>query len=184
MFGRSDLALVIAVVSMSACGGSSTSGDVDPIEAQPPEVVTGRFDVPQSGTARYSGFMNLNLPNGAIRETATGNLSLSVDFSASSDQVTGQARGFSIPSSGSLTGTIFVTAGNLEAEQGNTPPGFEAEISGALRGGSLINSLITGDMVAEFDTTDLSSASGVVFGDVTTTQGIDIFDGSFSVAKQ
>jgi len=48
----------------------------------------------------------------------------------------------------------------------------------------LINSLITGDMVAEFDTTDLSSASGVVFGDVTTSQGIDIFDGSFSVAKQ
>jgi len=48
----------------------------------------------------------------------------------------------------------------------------------------LINSLITGDMVTEFEKTDLSSAIDVVFGDVTTTQGIDIFDGSFSVAKQ
>ena len=176
----------VLLVAFSACGGGGGggTGGTAAIASPPPPTITGRFQVPNNGVANYSGFMNLNLPSGTGREVATGSLSLAIDFGAPSDQVSGTATGFSVLSSGTLTGQLFITDGDIRAEQGNDPPGFEAEISGTLKGGTLVNTLITGDVVADFDTTDVSAASGTVFGDVTTSQGIDIFDGSFSVGKQ
>ena len=184
MFLRVFLFIGVLSCHLSGCGSSSDMVDPDPTSPSPPSTITGRFEIPQTGTARYSGLMNLNLPNGIARDTAVGTMALSIDFAATADQVTGQVTGFSAPSFGSLNGTLFITDGALVAEQGAEPPGFEAGISGALQGGSLINSLVTGDLVAEFEGTDTSTASGIVFGDVTTSLGIDIFDGSFSITKQ
>lgn len=170
---------------LAACGGGGNSGGIAPtVSAPPPPAITGRFQVPGNGVANYTGFMNLNLPVGQAREVATGRMSLAIDFAAASEQITGTVTDFSLPSSGALTGQLFIDESELRAEQGSAPPGFEAEISGALRGGSLINTLITGDLEADFDATDVSAASGQVFGDVTTSQGIDIFDGTFSIAEQ
>jgi len=170
--------------ALAACGGGSSSGAVAPLSAPPPPAITGRFNVPSTGVSNYTGFMNLNLPVGQNREVATGRLELAINFGAGTEQITGTATDFSLPSGGALTGQLFIDESALQPEQGSEPPGFEAEISGALRGGSLINTLITGDLEADFDTTDVSTASGQVFGDVTTSQGVDVFDGSFSIAVQ
>lgn len=185
MWNPKHIVPFVIVMAVTGCGGGSVgSGGVAPVTSPPPPTITGRFVVPNTGVASYVGFMNLNLPTGAGQEVATGSLNVLIDFGAASDQVSGTATGFSIASSGALTGQLYITEGQLRAEQGNDPPGFEADISGSLKGGSLVNTLLTGAVVANFDTTDVSAASGIVFGDVTTSQGIDVFDGSFSLGKQ
>ena len=83
----------------------------------------------------------------------------------------------------SLTGRIFVTAGEIIAETGNDPAGFEADLSGSLKGGALLNTLLTGAFDADFETTDGLVISGTAFGDVTTTSGIDLFDGMISAVR-
>ena len=163
--------LPIFCLLLANCGGTSTDNAVAPITNPPPAPITGRFDVPSTGVAGYIGNMTVNLPHLSTREEAIGTLSLSIDFGAVSEQVSGVADGFSTANLGALSGRIFVTGGTLRAEQGNDPPGFEADLSGVLRGGALISSLVTGELVADFDTTDLSTASGTLFGDVTTSNG-------------
>ena len=179
----SSLGKLCAFLALAGCsGGSSGGGNLDDPGGTQTPPITGRQDLPQSGVANYLGFMTLNLPVNGSRGEAVGDLSLAVDFGAAQGQVTGTADGFVLLGD-SLTGRIFVTAGQIIAETSTDPAGFEADLSGSLKGGALPNTLLTGTIDADFETTDGSVISGTAFGDLTTTSGIDVFDGTFSAVR-
>jgi hypothetical protein len=173
--------------AVSCSGNGSSSGALDDL-GDDGDVLTDPGILPITGRATYSGFLSLNLPSGlevgAARGTYSGDLSLTVDFASDLGAMTGQADGFSGPSGDSVLGRVYVTNGILERSTNTTIDyTFEAGISGTLSGDGLRNSVISGSVSGDFKGQNASSISGVAYGNVTTYLGVDVFDGTFSGAK-
>lgn len=180
---------VVAVcASLAACsgsgggGGDGGTGSSDQLGANDGDT-TGGIDAPISGTARYDGFMTLNLPTSEGRAPFTGSLGLDVDFDASAAQVTGEANNFLSPDDDMLSGRLMVTDGEIDSSAERPADyTFEAGISGTLRGPQFRNMVITGTLIGDFNGDTAEVLSGSSFGDVIGPTGADIFNGSFSAA--
>ncbi len=184
LFRMMVLGLLVLAVGCSGNGsGSGALGDMGD-----DDVITDPGSLPINGRATYSGFLSLNLPNGAepgaARGTYLGDLSLTVDFASNLGAMTGHADGFSGPTGDSVLGRIYLTDGILERSTDTTIDyTFGAGISGTLSGDGLRNSVIAGNVSGDFKGQDASIVSGVAYGNVTTYLGVDVFDGSFSGAQ-
>ena len=173
---------VVTVSSLLiACGGAGTATDGSSLpDTGTNTPITGRQVIPSAGIATYAGFMSLNLPVDAGRTTVVGDLSLSVDFGANGNQLSGLAQQFTLDGN-TLAGRVFVTDGQIVLVAHGSE--VEANISGALTGTGMSNTLVTGEVLGVFSGENGRVISGTAFGDVTTASGIDVFDGTISVAR-
>lgn len=138
--------------------------------------------LPTAGRADYTGTMTARLPVPGIGTRAyIGDLALSVDFGADDDALTGRANRFAHASGDQLTGGLSLASGALfrstDPDENYT---FDGDVTGTLThatGGAM---RIDAQMSGDFRGTDQAAVQGVIFGDVTTRDGLDIFDGSFA----
>lgn len=178
-----------ALLLVAACGGTagngtaSNTGGIDPTDPG----INSPIGLPVTGQARYAGFMTLNLPAGgditAAEAPHVGALSMDVNFSASSDQVSGVADAFRTPADVALSGRLFITDGQLTPLQSGSEAGVEGQISGTLAGPGFQNTVISGTVTAGLSGTKLGAMTGTTSGGVTTGTGIGSFDGSFTAAR-
>ena len=187
-----QITLAVLILTLSACGGSGGSeipSRADRAALLADDVLSDGISdpgrLPDSGSARYDGFMTLRLPTQAdgSRRRYTGDLTLNVDFAAPRDQITGRAGGFATRGGDALDGGLRLRGGDLYRD---TDPDenytFTGNLDGTLRRGRA-DYAIDARIEGEFRGRGQTGVNGLVFGDVTGPQGQDIFDGDFVAAR-
>lgn len=177
------IVLFLGACFLGACSGSGGSGSGNELGSEGAQP-TDPGELPISGTARYDGFLTLGLPTPTGRQTFSGDLALTVDFDAAAAQVTGVADSFSTDDDDDVRGRIMITDGMIDRKaQTVSDYTFEAGLSGTLSGDAFRNLVISGTMLGDFNGEDADAVTGRVFGDLVGATGEDIFNGSFSAAK-
>lgn len=145
--------------------------------------VTPVAQLPDGGQAHYTGAAALNIPVGGAAAIYVAELTVSIGFGPDAVPMTGTMSAFQSATGGRLTGTMAVSDGrfNLAADPDRDYQ-FTAVMGGTLADGATVHAL-DGHLMGDFRGRDGAAIAGVLFGDVTTGDVIDIFDGSF-VATQ
>ncbi|MCO4848279.1 MAG: hypothetical protein KC448_09950 [Yoonia sp.] len=134
--------------------------------------------LPVSGRGIYKGFATLDLPIGGTTQSYTGDLDLTVEFGGSKDQVSGALQGFD-----DLAGVLNIENGNLDrGTDTDEDYTFGADVGGTLTGRDgdyVIDASLLGDMRGR----NQDGVTGVVFGDITGPEGVDIFDGTVAATR-
>lgn len=184
--------LILSLTFLAGCGGGGGAGS--PAGLTPGDIDNGLNGLPVSdptllpvsGRAEYNGYMRARLPTGpdGARVEHLGDLRLDVNFAAAFDQIRGEASGFEARDAVPLDGTLAITKGNIYRD---TDPSaaysFDGDVDGTLRQGTTpyrIDASIEG----EFLGTGQTAVSGLLFGDVTGPEGLDVFDGSFAGTRR
>ncbi len=129
--------------------------------------------LPVTGRAVYAGFGTLDLAIGGTMQSYIGDLDLTVEFSGTGDPISGTLHSFD-----GLSGALSIANGNLDrGADTDVDYTFGADIDGTLTnsdGDYVIDASLSGD----FRGRDQDGITGVVFGDITGSNGVDIFDGT------
>ncbi len=189
---RKWFGLVLIVLTGCSAGGGA-SGGADLTRAQQAELLEETLKeenvsepslLPDSGSVDYVGFMTARLPTGSggARKDYLGDLTMSVDFDANQDQVTGRANGFAAGND-VLKGALRIRGGDLFRDtviaENYT---FTGLVDGTLRQGD-IPYIIDAEIEGEFRGRNQIGVSGLLFGDVVGPDGQDIFDGDFYAGR-
>ncbi len=182
----------LLAVTLAGCSGGG-GGDAPPpddritiddiIDSAP---VSDPRLLPVAGRASYLGYMRTRLPTGpeGARVDYLGDLTLDVNFAAARDQIAGSATGFDNGASDRLDGILTITGGDI---YNDTDPSaaytFDGDVDGVLTGGSGAHT-IDARIEGEFRGVDKIAVNGLVFGDVTGPDGIDVFDGTFAAERR
>lgn len=168
---------------LAACGSGSSSGsngvsapDFDAFQADIlGRGVTFAAQMPTTGSADYSGLVQLNLPvGGAAPQTYLGTIDVTVIFDATAP-VTGELQGFT-----GLSGTLTVSDGVITPDADpDAEFQFFADVAGTLSTSGAAHDL-DGSLAGDFYGPGAGAIAGVVFGDITTGGDVDIFDGAFA----
>ncbi|MBD3805268.1 MAG: hypothetical protein IE919_18820 [Thioclava sp.] len=204
------IALAAAAATLSACGGGGTSVNTAPtyldlvtraeaasagiIDLQSGTITgTERTDLPDSGTATYSGYVGGDVQGGRL----IGELSLTASLaSGDSGTVTGSATNFQHENNGAYTGTLQMTNGAIHPGGTTSDPDtFTGDLTGDLvNGGTTYDTNLgldgsffggdDGDPTVPTDPTLPTAVAGIVDGALTETGvGTDFLTGAF-VATQ
>ena len=190
----SHIRSLTAVLLLAACS-SGGGGDPAPTRGERAEELQDRLEndfvsepaqLPKRGTADYRGFMTARLPLGpdGARRAYIADLSLSVDFAAPKDQVSGRAQNFEAGDD-RLGGRLAIRGGDLIR---STDPDdnytFEARANGTLSKGATdyaVDAAISGEFRGRGET----GVSGVLYGDITGPDDWqDVFDGTVHAERQ
>ena len=129
--------------------------------------------LPLTGRAVYAGFATLDLAIGGTMQSYIGDLDLTVEFSGTGDPISGTLHSFD-----GLSGALSTANGNLD-RGANTDVDytFGADVDGMLtnNGGEYV---IDASLSGGFRGRNQDGVTGVVFGDITGPNGVDIFDGT------
>lgn len=180
--------LISVLMTLAACGGggeptgaSRTAAfdryfsDIDAMD------VTPASQLPTTGDATYGGDIQLQLPIGADAAVVpyVGVLEMRVHFDPAVQEITGHADGF-VSGGDILAGHLLLSDGRIDRDADPvTDYQFAAKLSGPLsRAGHSYD--IVADIAGDFRGRRADAVSGVVFGTVSDTAGLDIFDGTFA----
>lgn len=134
--------------------------------------------LPVAGQATYAGFGTLDLAIGGTTQSYIGDLDLTVEFSSASDQISGTLQHFD-----GLTGVLDITNGSLDrGTDTDEDYTFGADVDGTLTN-SDSNYVIDASLAGDIRGRDQGGVTGVVFGDITGPNGVDIFDGTIAGAR-
>lgn len=181
---------LIALVSVLgvAAGCSSSGGNIDVTsradqaadlaDALIAENISDPTLLPVTGQAIYAGFGTLDLAIGGTTQSYIGDLDLTVGFSSTSDQILGTLQHFD-----GLTGVLDITNESLDrGTDTDEDYTFGADVDGTLTnsdGNYVIDASLAGDFLGR----DQDGVTGIVFGDITGPNGVDIFDGTIAGVK-
>jgi len=127
---------LITLLCLAACGGGGGSGTTaaQDLIADLPTTITPEPDPAPTGNASYRGPMSLVFtPQTAQQVTFNGTLSMTVDFDATTDAITGDAGDFTTPAGGQAEGQLFLSGGALD-DRGAALL-MTSQVSGSLRSG-------------------------------------------------
>lgn len=175
-----------ALMLIVGCGGKGSGADqasradqaVDLADAVQGENKSDPARLPVTGRAIYAGFGTLDLAIRGTTQSYIGDLNLSVEFSDTAEPISGTLHHFD-----GLTGALDISNGNLD-RGANTDVDytFGADVDGMLThngGDYVIDASLSGD----FRGRNQGGVTGVVFGDITGPNGVDIFDGTVTGAR-
>ncbi len=177
------------VVTLAACGGSSTGGGTNPSAsfadiaagglALADEIATIPYTdpttLPAQGSASYDGFIGVDVGNAA---TVAGDLTLNANFG--SDQVSGSASNFFDEAENAYGGTLDITQGTVDrGADTRFDFTFTADLTGDLTDtdGAVIE--VDADIEGDFTGTDYQYVEGFVSGTATVDGEPAFFDGEF-----
>ena len=129
--------VIIICLALSACasGGGSPLPEItmdDAFASVTNPGVTPLSVLPDSGSHRYQGLMQLDLPVGTRPRTAyTGDFVMTVAISTSAVSVTGDARGFAAQDGTHLGGALSFVGGALDR---TADPDLDYQLSAELEG--------------------------------------------------
>jgi hypothetical protein len=145
--------------------------------------------LPTMGTADYNGFMFVDLPvtpdDPTLQTAYVGQMTMVIAFDERAEPVSGSARGFTDRLNVTLDGELDLGAGAIF--RGNDPDSnytLQGAVTGRLNHPDVGAMLIDGSMAGEFRGLGQEGLQGVIFGDVASTLGEEIFDGSFAAERQ
>ncbi|SEM82285.1 hypothetical protein SAMN04488003_10549 [Loktanella fryxellensis] len=184
---RMNAAVVLALCGwLTGCGaGGGSGGDAGPVVVPADLDVTDPRTLPTTGRATYDGYMRAELPTGddGSRENYLADLRMEVNFATGFDQIRGQATGFEAGGARRLGGALTISGGDVYRDTDTSAAyTFDGALNGTLTDGSddyLIDAEIEGDFLGA----DQTAVGGLVFGDITGPEGIDIFDGTFAADR-
>lgn len=189
------LSMLLCLVLLQACSGSGGAGLVD--ERTPEEVerdleeqpISPPGELPTSGAAEYDGFMFADLPvtptDPGLTTSYVGTLAMTVSFDGSGPPLSGRAVNFTDRLNVTLGGALDVDGGAIF--RGNDPDSnytLEGDVAGTLRHPDVGNLAVDATLSGEFRGINQLGVQGVLFGDVRSAAGIEIFDGSFAAERQ
>ncbi|MAQ36790.1 hypothetical protein BMI91_14770 [Thioclava sediminum] len=188
------IALAAAAATLSACGGSGTTVNTAPtyaelvaradtaaagvVDLSTGDVTGGRDDVPNSGTASYTGYVKGDLDSGG---TLIGELSLDANFSGGT--VTGSATNFQHSTKDAYTGSLTLSGGTItDSGVVGTADTFGGSLDGTLSNGGTdytTSILLDGEFVGGSGATLPDNIAG--YADGTLDDGVtnDAFTGAF-----
>jgi hypothetical protein len=171
---------VFAFLILAACGGSSGTAVIDPID-ELPKTIDPEPDPTPTGTASYRGPTTLAfVPALSEAVDLNGTLSLNVDFDSAAEAVTGSASGFETGAGGAVEGRLFLSGGALDDR--DVALLFDSQISGSLRSGT-DSYLIFGQMAGEFVESGQSAVTGRITGTARQSGADATLSGTFQAGR-
>ena len=169
------LMLIVSCRGMGSGTDQASRADqaADLVDALLGENISDPALLPLTGRAVYAGFATLELAIAGTIQSYIGDLDLTVEFSGTGDPISGALHSFD-----GLSGALSIANGNLD-RGANTDVDytFGADVDGMLTnngGDYVIDASLSGD----FRGRNQDGVTGVVFGDITGPNGVDIFDGT------
>lgn len=142
--------------------------------------VTPAAQLPVSGQAGYAGAAMLRIPVDGAFVPYVADLAVSIGFGPDTTPVTGTLDAFQSADNGGLTGALAISGGRFNATADpDRDYQFTAYVGGTLADGTTTHAF-DGELMGDFRGRDGAAVAGVVFGDITTGEEIDIFDGVFA----
>ncbi len=187
----------LVLVILTACGSSSglsqatdTADTADALKDRLEDApVSPPAQLPTLGSADYRGFMFVDLPvtpsDPTLQTAYVGEMTMSVAFDGRAEPVRGRATGFTDRLNVTLGGSLDIGKGTIF--RGNDPDSnytLEGAVAGRLNHPGVGAMDVDGSMAGEFRGLNQEGVQGVVFGDVASSLGEEIFDGSFAAERQ
>ncbi|MCA1774748.1 MAG: hypothetical protein LC676_03830 [Loktanella sp.] len=187
----------LLAVTLTACGSSSglsqatdNAAAADALKDRLDETpVSPPAQLPTLGTAEYSGFMFIDLPvtpdNPSLQTAYVGQMRMVVAFDERAEPLSGTAAGFTDRLNVALGGQLDLGGGTVF--RGNDPDSnytLEGAVAGRLNHPDVGAMVVDGSIAGEFRGLNQEGVQGVVFGDVTSSLGEELFDGSFAAERQ
>ena len=161
------LMLIVSCRGMGSGTDQASRADqaADLVDALLGENISDPALLPLTGRAVYAGFATLELAIAGTIQSYIGDLDLTVEFSGTGDPISGALHSFD-----GLSGALSIANGNLDR-------GADTDVDGMLtnNGGEYV---IDASLSGDFRGRNQDGVTGVVFGDITGPNGVDIFDGT------
>ncbi len=175
--------MIIIFCLLAACGGGGdgASDAFDVFDNVADLDVTLAEQLP-TGSAEYRGKAVLDLPLGAQGADVSyvGDMAVSVDFSAADQPFTGMIDGLASDGQGPLDGQLVISNAIITPDASAVLDyQIAADVAGTLSGGGASYQL-EGDLFGDFLGRNADATAGVIFGDITGPDGVNLFDGSYA----
>lgn len=137
--------------------------------------------LPMSGSATYSGVMQLDIQNGAGEISMDGLLNMKVSFASNS--ITGTATNFIDENNANYSGNLALSNGMIDRDADpNIEYTLQADIGGTLTGGGKSFD-ISADLQGDFRGTSWKATSGGVQGSAVSSYGTGYVFGEFVASR-